>query len=219
MFVVVLTVRACQRFTRFGRRHFPCVTMVSPTNADIAVKTHTKFATEANSLLLYIVLSFSAVSSNLPSRSIIPTSVKLICTNHICFFVPNYFLYYRLSDPYLYSLNLERFLLRIALWKPSKDPQSAYSPSTLPRGVGHAALPYSLAAANIFCAWRTLVLNPIQARLSNPVYFGQSSRQPTIFHLLKRFPSTLFSSSLYAPSCPPGLLSCPKAGHPRCPTL
>lgn len=62
MFVVVLTVRACRRSTRFGRRHFACVTMISPPNADIAVKTYTKFATQANPHLSYIVLSFCAVS-------------------------------------------------------------------------------------------------------------------------------------------------------------
>lgn len=56
MFVVLLTVCACQRSTRFGRRHFPFVTMISPPNVDIAVRTNTRFATKANPRLLYIVL-------------------------------------------------------------------------------------------------------------------------------------------------------------------
>lgn len=63
MFVIVLTAHACQRSTRFGRRHFPWrYDDISPPNADIAVKTYTKFATKANPRLLYIVLSFGAVS-------------------------------------------------------------------------------------------------------------------------------------------------------------
>lgn len=126
MFVVLLTVRACQRSTRFGRRHFPCVTMISPPNADIAVKTHTRFATKANPRLLYIVLSFGAVSSNYSFRS----HHSSLCHAHLhkshLSFVSFYFLYNRLSDPYLFSLSLERFTLRITLRKPSKDPQRAF---------------------------------------------------------------------------------------------
>lgn len=67
-------------------------------------------------------------------------------------FVPYYFLYNRLSDPYLFSLNLERSTLRITRRKPSKDPQRAFSPSPLPIGISHAALSYSLAAVKFFCA-------------------------------------------------------------------
>lgn len=107
---------------------------------------------KANPRLLYIVLSFGAVSSNHSFRS----HHSCLCHAHLhkshLFFVPYYFLYNRLSDPYLFSLSLERFPLRITLRKPSKDPQRVFSPSPLPRGIGHAALSYSLAAANLFCA-------------------------------------------------------------------
>lgn len=122
----MLTVRECQRSTRFGRRHFPRATMISPPNAGIAVKTHTKFATKANPRLLYIVLSFGAVSSNHSFRS----HRSCLCHAHFhkshLFFVPYYFLYNRLSDPYLFSLSLERFALSITLRKPSKDPQRPF---------------------------------------------------------------------------------------------
>lgn len=219
MFVVVLTVRACQRSTRFGRRHFPCVTMITPPNADIAVKTHTKFATKANPRLLYIVLSFGAVSSDHSFRSHHSCRCHVHLHKSHLFFVPYHFLYNRLSNPYLFPLSLERFTLRITLRKPSKDPQRAFSPSPLPRGIGHAALSYSLAAVNLLCLTKLGTQPrfkpdfPLQLFLANFLASLQYSISSSTF------PAPFFSSSLYAKPCPPDLLPCPKAGHPRCLTL
>lgn len=143
-----ITVLACQRSSRFGRGHSPCVTVVSPPNAVMAVKTHTEVAKKANPRLLYIVLPFGAVSRIIHSgQSVNSASVTLTARETSIFCAQPILIPQAQLSLLGFSLSLKRFSGIITLQKPSKSLLALL----LPRVIGHAAVSYSY-AFNIFCA-------------------------------------------------------------------